>query len=126
MQRKRPKHLDLSKIRQPLPAIVSILHRISGAGLFLLLPFLLFLLQGSLRADVDFVSFKQSVLDNPLVKLLLTGLLWAFMHHLAAGTRFLLLDLHVGGELAQARASSKLVLVVSLVLTVLIGASVIW
>ncbi|MBI2312771.1 MAG: succinate dehydrogenase, cytochrome b556 subunit, partial [Betaproteobacteria bacterium] len=46
----RPKHLDLPKIRLPIPGFVSILHRVSGAGLFLLIPFLLYLLQGSLSA----------------------------------------------------------------------------
>ena len=48
MKKERPKHLDLRVIKQPLPAIASILHRISGAGLFLMLPFLIFLLDQSL------------------------------------------------------------------------------
>lgn len=118
--RNRPKHLDLVKIRLPVPGVVSILHRISGAGLFLMLPFLLYLLQLSLQAPDTYVVFR-SIFANPLVKLLLIGLLWAFLHHFCAGIRYLVLDMHIGTELAPARSSSYAVLGVSLVMTVLLG-----
>lgn len=116
----RPKHLDLAKIRLPISGFVSILHRVSGAGLFLLIPFLLYLLQGSLSAPEVYAGVKQ-VAANGFAKLVLLGLLWAFLHHLFAGLRFLALDLHYGVELAQARLTAKLVLVASLVLTLIIG-----
>jgi succinate dehydrogenase / fumarate reductase, cytochrome b subunit len=119
--RNRPKHLDLVKIRLPVPGVVSILHRISGAGLFLMLPFLLYLLQLSLQAPDTYVVFR-GIFANPLVKLLLIGLLWAFLHHFCAGIRYLVLDMHIGTELAAARSSSYAVLAVSLVMTVLLGA----
>lgn len=118
--KKRPKHLDLPKIRLPLPGFVSILHRVSGAGLFLLLPFLLYLLQLSLGPAESFASF-QAIVANPLAKLILFGLLWAFLHHLCAGIRFLALDLGYGLTLEKARASSVAVLVVSLALTLILG-----
>lgn len=118
--RNRPKHLDLFKIRLPVPGVVSILHRISGAGLFLMLPFLLYLLQLSLQAPDTYVVFR-GIFANPLVKLLLIGLLWAFLHHFCAGIRYLVLDMHIGTELAPARSSSYAVLAVSLVMTVLLG-----
>jgi succinate dehydrogenase / fumarate reductase cytochrome b subunit len=118
--KKRPKHLDLVKIRLPLPGFVSILHRVSGAGLFLLLPFLLYLLQLSLGSPESFAGFK-ALVANPLVKLVLFGLLWAFLHHLCAGLRFLALDLGYGLTLERARASSVAVLVVSLALTLILG-----
>jgi len=114
----RPKHLNLMVIRQPLPAIVSILHRVSGAGLFLLLPVLLWLFSASLNDPYR----AAQVFANPLVKLVLFGLLWAFLHHFCAGIRFLLLDVHKGLELPKARASAWAVLAVSLLLTVIIGA----
>ena len=76
MKKERPKHLDLRVIKQPLPAIASILHRISGAGLFLMLPFLIYLLELSLDSDLGFAIFKAWV-AHPLVKLVLLGLLWA-------------------------------------------------
>jgi succinate dehydrogenase / fumarate reductase cytochrome b subunit len=61
------------------------------------------------------------VVGHPLAKLLLLGLMWAYLHHFCAGIRFLLLDMHKGLELATARKSSVAVLVVSLTLTVILG-----
>ncbi|MFN3986299.1 MAG: succinate dehydrogenase, cytochrome b556 subunit [Rhodocyclaceae bacterium] len=120
VRKQRPKFLALNEIRLPLPGIVSILHRISGAGLFLFLPFLLFLFDRSVSSPESFAAYK-SIVGNPLIKLILFGLLWAYLHHFCAGIRFLLLDLHKGLELEAARKSSRIVLVVSIVLTVLIG-----
>ena len=118
--KKRPKHLDLPKIRLPLPGFVSILHRVSGAALFLSTPFLLYLLQLSLDSPQSFESFKAAV-AHPLVKLVLLGLLWALLHHLCAGIRFLALDLHMGVALRPARSSAVAVLAVSLILTLFLG-----
>ena len=120
VRKQRPKHLALNQIRLPLPGIVSILHRVSGAGLFLLLPYLLYLLDRSLGSAETFETFS-AVVDHPLVKLLLMGLLWAYLHHFCAGIRFLLLDMHKGLELETARMSSKIVLGVSIALTLIIG-----
>ena len=121
MDNKRPKHLALHHIKLPLPGFVSILHRVSGLMLFLALPLLLLMLQYSLRSIETYTQLL-SVLAHPLLKLMLLVLLWAFLHHFCAGLRYLAIDLDYGVKLAQARASSKIVLVVSLVLTVLLGA----
>ena len=121
MKKERPKHLDLRVIKQPLPAIASILHRVSGAGLFLSLPFLIFLFELSLDSSLGFSIFKAFV-AYPLVKLILIGLLWAFLHHFCMGIRILLLDMNIGTDLKPARTSAKVVMVVSLALTVLLGA----
>ena len=120
MIKKRPKHLDLTKIKLPLPGVVSILHRISGAGLFLFIPFVLFLLQTSLASPEGFAAVKQ-VMGGGYAKLVLLGLLWALLHHFFAGLRFLAMDLHFGLDLPQARRSSITVLVASLSLTFLLG-----
>jgi succinate dehydrogenase / fumarate reductase, cytochrome b subunit len=120
MQKQRPKYLDVGKIRLPVPGIVSILHRVSGAALFLALPIVIYLLQGSLGSAETFDSFH-AVVSHPLAKLVLLGLMWAFLHHACAGIRFLFLDMHKGLELATARATAKAVLTVSLVLTVILG-----
>jgi len=125
IKKKRPKNLDLPTIRLPLPGILSILHRVSGAGIFLLLPFLLWLFQGSLVSPETFASIR-SVVAHPLAKIVLLGLLWFYMHHFCAGIRYLLLDLHKGVELDAARLSSKIVFAVSIVLTLIIGARVLW
>ena len=120
MNKPRPKHLALHQIKLPLPGIVSILHRISGLLLFLALPFLLLMLQYSL-ASIETYTQLMDVLANPLVKLMLLGLLWAFLHHFCAGLRYLAIDVHLVRELAQARNSSKVVIAVSLALTVFAG-----
>jgi succinate dehydrogenase / fumarate reductase cytochrome b subunit len=115
--RARPVYLDLTRIRQPLPAIVSILHRISGAGLFLFgIPLLLYVTERSL-ASADAFAGIAAAFTHPLVKLVLIGFIWAYLHHFCAGIRFLLLDLNIGIRLKPARQSSVAVLVVSLVLT---------
>ncbi len=119
--RKRPKYLNLVEIRLPLAGFVSILHRVSGAGLFLMLPFLIYLLQLSLGSPQDFETFK-AIVGHPLIKLILIGLLWAFLHHFCMGIRIVLLDVHVGVDLAQARGSALFVQVVSLLLTAILGA----
>ena len=121
LAKKRPKYLNLFEIKLPLAGFVSILHRVSGAGLFLMLPFLIYLLQLSLGSAQDFETFK-AVVAHPLLKLLLTGLLWAYLHHFCMGIRIVLIDLHIGVELAPARASALFVQVVSLVLTAILGA----
>jgi succinate dehydrogenase / fumarate reductase, cytochrome b subunit len=120
MSQKRPKHLDLTKIRLPLPALVSILHRASGAVLFLFIWLFLYGLERSLASPQDFAALK-SLLAQPLVKLLLLGLLWAYLHHLCAGIRHLAMDLDYGTELVAARASSWAVLAVSIALTLAAG-----
>jgi len=108
------------QIRLPLPAFVSILHRISGAILFLLLPFLLWLLGGSLESAASFNVFK-GWMNHWVIKIVLLGLLWAYLHHFCAGIRHLALDLHMGLELQTARATSYAVFGASLLLTAVIG-----
>jgi len=116
----RPKHLNLFKIRLPLPGLVSFLHRISGAGLFLFGWALLYLLQLSLSSAESHVQFT-ALTGHWLVKLFLIALLWSFLHHFFAGIRFLFLDVHIAGDLRATRVTSAAVLIVSLALTALIG-----
>ena len=116
----RPVSLNLLKIRLPLPGIVSILHRISGAFLFLLLPVLLYVFQLSLGSAEGFAEVR-SWFHSPVAKLALLVVVWAYLHHFCMGLRYLALDLDIGVHLAQARLTAKLVLVVSLALTLLIG-----
>ncbi|HYR05469.1 MAG TPA: succinate dehydrogenase, cytochrome b556 subunit [Gallionella sp.] len=121
MNKQRPKYLALHLIKLPLPGFVSILHRVSGLLLFLVLPLLLLLLQYSL-CSLETYTRLMGMLAHPLSKLMLFVLLWGFLHHFCAGLRFLAIDLAYGVKLQQARASSKAVLAVSLLLTVLFGA----
>lgn len=118
---KRPKYLNLFQIKLPVAGFTSILHRISGLGLFLLLPFLIWLLELSLGSQESFAQL-QAVAAHPLAKLLLIGLLWAFLHHFCMGIRILLIDIHVGVDKAQASNSAKMVLAISLPMTLILGA----
>ena len=115
----RPKNLDLTTIRLPLPGKVSILHRVSGAGLFLCFPLLLWLFGASLTSPESFATFKAVFATLP-AKVVAAGLIWAFVHHFCAGIRFLLLDLHIGIEKEAARKSAGVVLAVSIPLTLVL------
>ncbi|HQR58723.1 MAG TPA: succinate dehydrogenase, cytochrome b556 subunit [Azonexus sp.] len=117
--KKRPKNLDLTTIQLPLAGKVSILHRVSGAGMFICFPLLLWLFSASLSSPESFATFK-SFADMLPVKVVLAGLLWAFIHHFCAGIRFLLLDLHIGIEKEEARKSAIAVLAVSIPLTLIL------
>jgi len=120
-KKKRPVHLNLMQIRLPLPGLVSILHRISGALLFVSAVWLMFLLDRSLASEESFYEIKR-YLDYGIVKLCLLVLIWAFFHHFCAGIRYLLLDLHKGIELPAARMSSWVVLIASVLMTAFFGA----
>jgi succinate dehydrogenase / fumarate reductase, cytochrome b subunit len=120
-KKKRPLWFNLSPLNLPLPGLVSILHRVSGAMLFLALLWFLFLLDMSLGSEAGFARARAYV-GHPLVKLSLLALLWAYLHHFCAGIRYLFLDIDRGVGLRAARASSYAVLAVSLILTALLGA----
>jgi succinate dehydrogenase / fumarate reductase cytochrome b subunit len=119
--RPRPVYLNLIAIRQPLPAIVSILHRITGALLFAVgIPLLLWFVQRSL-ASPDAFDAAMRPLTSPFGKLVLLGLVWGYVYHLLAGLRHLALDLHAGIQLAPARSSAAVLLVISVLLLIVIA-----
>ena len=124
--RARPQYtnIHISQILQyrlPLAGVVSILHRISGALMFLFgLPFILYLFQQSITSEISFESYK-AIVASPLAKLVLLGFIWAYLHHFCAGIRYLLLDLDVGTEKEQSKTSAAVVLAVSLALTAIIA-----
>jgi len=124
-RRPRPKYLSLAailfEIRLPLPGWVSILHRVSGALLFVAVVWLLYLLDRSLASEAGFEAVRHYAGLMP-VKVSLLVLLWAFCHHFCAGIRYLFLDLDKGVDLATARLTSWLVLAASLLLTAWLGA----
>ena len=125
LKKKRPLWYNLSPLNLPLPGLVSILHRISGAALFLLLFWMLGLFDASLASSDGFAAAKATV-AHPFAKLVLLGLLWAFLHHFFAGIRYLFLDVHKGIDLPAARATSVVVLATSLVLTAVLAWALLW
>ena len=120
----RPKNLNLFTIRLPINALVSILHRVSGVGLFLALPLILLALQYSLGSPESY-AILTNLFDSWFIKLLLIGLAWAFFHHFFAGIRHLLQDIHWMTSLQKARFSGKAVLYL-VALAVAIFAWFIW
>ena len=105
----RPKNLNLFTIRLPINAIVSILHRVSGMGLFLSIPLILLALQYLVRSGGSYTTLT-TWLDTWFIKLVLIGLSWAFFHHFFAGIRHLLQDIHWMTSLNNTRLSSRILL----------------
>jgi succinate dehydrogenase / fumarate reductase cytochrome b subunit len=117
----RPKYLNLFKIRQPVMAVVSIFHRVSGVILFLAIPFLIYWLALSVRSPEDFAS-ASSYFDSPWLKLIGLVLAWALIHHFFTGIRYLMMDISIGENLPAARISAWLVFgIVAVVMLVVIG-----
>uniref|UniRef100_B1XV61 Succinate dehydrogenase cytochrome b556 subunit n=1 Tax=Polynucleobacter necessarius subsp. necessarius (strain STIR1) TaxID=452638 RepID=B1XV61_POLNS len=111
---------QLIKYRLPWASKVSILHRIGGAALFLMLPFILYLFDQSLASKLSYQKF-QAFTGNILVKIICLGLIWCFLHHFCAGIRYLLLDLEIGVERSEANRSAIVVLFLGLALTAVVG-----
>jgi succinate dehydrogenase / fumarate reductase cytochrome b subunit len=117
----RPKYYDLNLAHLPPPGLVSILHRVSGGLLFFpILPLLICALQMVLGSEEEFTRLHD-FLAQPLVKIVMLGVIWIYAHHFFAGIRYLLLDLHIGVAKEPARTSAVTVLVLGLVATVIIG-----
>lgn len=119
---------DLPSYRLPAAGIVSILHRISGAIMFLLLPLIIWLFDTSVSSEYSFARFKAAfnvglgVLPGWFVKLVALALIWAFLHHLIAGMRHVYMDVHHAVTKEFGRSSAILTLSLSLILTAALGA----
>ena len=119
---------DLPGYRLPAAGFVSILHRISGLLMFLLLPFVVWLFDTSVSSEISFESFR-SAFDAGIgfvpaigIKLVVLALSWAYLHHLIAGLRHLWMDATHSVSKEQGRNSAVITLVVSVALTLLLGA----
>lgn len=112
--------IDATGYRLPLAGFVSILHRASGMLMFLLLPFILYLLDKSLTSEATFAEM-QTLVSCVFAKLVILALIWAYLHHFCAGIRHLLMDLHYGLDKDSARKSAVSVLAVSISLAAVLG-----
>jgi succinate dehydrogenase / fumarate reductase cytochrome b subunit len=106
--------------RLPLAGLVSIFHRASGALMFVLLPFILFLLDKSLTSEISF-EYLKGFTSHWFVKLIILALSWAYLHHFCAGVRHLTMDVHMGLDKDSARKSAVGVFAISLPLAVLVA-----
>ena len=117
----RPKYLDLLRITLPVTGWVSIAHRVTGVGLIFSLPLFLYGLDVATSGEVGFARVQRWVDSFPGNLITLFGLL-ALGHHVIAGLRFLLLDIHIGATLDQARLVAKGILMADgVMLAVLAG-----
>ena len=122
----RPQYRNISvpqilSYRLPLAGKSSILHRVSGALLFLCIPLVILpLFALSVGSPESFDSIHAWV-SNPLCKLVLLVLIWGYLHHFCAGIRYLMLDLHIGMDKQSAQKSAGVVFGISLALTLVFG-----
>lgn len=120
MNDKRPVNLDIGSIRLPITAYVSILHRVSGVVLLVLAGVGLWMLDLSLSSETGFAAL-QGALTGFWVKLVLWALIAALAYHLTAGIRHLVMDMGIGETLRGGVLGARLVLAISVVLTILAG-----
>ena len=111
---------DLPNYRLPAAGYVSILHRISGFVMALMLPLVVWMLDQTLTSELSYAAFT-GVFSAWYVKVVLIGLMWAFLHHLFAGIRHLLMDMHFGMTKEKSARSAIGVLITSLTLTIVVA-----
>lgn len=120
MSSQRPINLDLASLKFPPMAIASILHRISGVLLFILLPLVLYMLSLSLQSTNSFNELKDFLL-HPHIKLAVWVFISALSYHVLAGIRHIILDMGVGEDVGTAKLSAVAVIVLAIVMTCLLG-----
>jgi len=118
---------QIARYRLPLAGIVSILHRVSGALMFLLLPFIVWLMDVSLTSEISYDSFRSAFagigfLPGWFIKLVVLALIWAYLHHFIAGVRHLWMDATHCVSIKSGRISAIITLSGSIVLTIALGA----
>ena len=120
---------DLPGYRLPLAGLVSILHRVSGAIMFVLMPFIIWMFDTSLSSEISFAKFKGAFnvgmlgLPGIIWKLVALALIWSYLHHAIAGLRHLWSDTHHSAVTKEFGKSSAVVtLVLSIGLTLVLGA----
>jgi len=121
MKTDRPVNLNLFTISLPLIALTSFTHRVTGMVLFVGVAFGLYALDLALSSPAGFAE-SVVLLQQPLSILILMGLLLALVYHIVAGVKHLLLDFHIGDSLVAAQRGAVLVIVVTIVVTGLLGA----
>lgn len=119
---------DVRTYRLPAAGFVSILHRVSGLLMFLLLPFILWMFDNSLSSEISYEAFTNAFVAGIgfvpawFVKLVVLALSWAYLHHFIAGVRHLWMDATHSVSKQQGKSSAVVTLTLSLVLTALVAA----
>jgi succinate dehydrogenase / fumarate reductase cytochrome b subunit len=132
LARKRPEFRninafkDLPGYRWPVASLVSGMHRASGVLMLLLLPLIIWMFDTSVSSEISFARFRAAFntgASGVLLKLVALALIWAYLHHFIAGLRHLWMDVsHAAVGKQRGALTAKVTLVISLVLTVVLGA----
>jgi len=123
--------VDLPTYRLPAAGFVSILHRISGLVMFLLLPLLVWMFDTSVSSEISFAKFKAAFnvgvgfVPGIVVQLVALVLIWAYLHHLIAGVRHIYMDARHAVSKEFGKSSAVVTLVLSLGLTAALGAKLV-
>ena len=119
---------DLPAYRLPAAGWVSILHRVSGALMFILLPFIIWMFDMSISSEISFAKFSSvftlglGFVPGWFMKLVVLALIWAYLHHFIAGVRHLWMDINHAVSKEFGKSSAIVVLALSLGLTLVLGA----
>ena len=119
---------DVRTYRLPAAGLVSILHRVSGAMMFVLLPFIIWLFDKSVSSEISFGQFTSAfsaglwIFPGWFIKLVVLALIWAYLHHFIAGVRHLYMDATHSVTKEFGKSSAVVTLVLSIGLTVVLGA----
>lgn len=120
---------DLPSYRLPAAGVVSILHRISGVLMFMLMPFIIWMFDKSITSEISFAKFTSAfnqglgIFPGWFIKLVVLALIWAYLHHFIAGLRHLWMDVsHKAVSMNFGMNSARVTLAASLLLTVVLGA----
>jgi succinate dehydrogenase / fumarate reductase cytochrome b subunit len=134
LARKRPEFRninalkDLPSYRLPVAGIVSILHRISGFLMFLLMPLIIWMFDSSITSEISFAKFSAAFnigigfVPGWFMKLVALALIWAYLHHFIAGLRHLYMDMFHAVTKEFGKSSAIVTLVLSIGLTAVLGA----
>jgi succinate dehydrogenase / fumarate reductase cytochrome b subunit len=118
--KKRPRYLNLFKIKMPVTAVLSIAHRASGFLMVIAIPFAIYVFQRSVSSEKEFNSVI-ALLQHPLISLILIVVAWSFVHHFIAGIRFLLIDMDIGVDIKSARRTAWLTHIIAVTAAVCIA-----
>jgi succinate dehydrogenase / fumarate reductase cytochrome b subunit len=121
VNKKRPVNLDLSTIHMPLPAITSIIHRVTGVALFFGAVFMLYALGLSLESEAGFQESVTMFEESFFAKLIAWGLLSALIYHSVVGVKHFFMDAGHFEELESGMMAAKAALAIAGVLILLAG-----
>lgn len=119
---------DLTTYRLPPAGWVSILHRVSGVIMFLLMPFIIWMFDVSVSSEISFSKFKAAFnsglgfVPGAFIKLVALALIWAYLHHFIAGLRHLYMDVNHAVSKEFGKSSALVTLTLSIALTLVLGA----